>query len=76
MTNQSVSFCGPRGEMVPVEGIRLRKNGVYTIVDAEIGGAWIEVICERSDGEFCHIVEPDGMWAAYYSMPRGLTPNT
>lgn len=48
----AVSYCGPRGEMVPVEGIRLRKDGEYTVVDAEIGGAWVEVIRERSDGEF------------------------
>jgi hypothetical protein len=65
----AISVCGPRGEMVPVEGIRLRKDGVYTVVDAEIGGAWIEVIRERSDGEFCHIVEPSGMFKAYYAMP-------
>lgn len=70
--NQAISFCGPRGEMVPVEGIRLRKEGDYTIVDAEIGGAWIEVIRERSDGEFCHIVEPSGMFAAYYALPPAV----
>lgn len=69
MTNQAVSFSGPRGEMCPVEGIRLRKEGEYTVVDAEIGGSWIEVIRERSDGEFCHIVEASGMFAAYYAMP-------
>lgn len=66
----AISVCGPRGETVPVEGIRLRKEGEYTIVDAEIGGAWIEVIRERSDGEFCHIVEPGGMFKAYYAMPK------
>ena len=52
---QAISVCGPRGEMVPVEGIRLRKEGDYTIVDAEIGGTWVEVIRERSDGQFCHM---------------------
>jgi hypothetical protein len=64
-------------ESVPVMGIRLRKdgkNGEYTVVDAEIGGTWIEVIRERSDGEFCHIVEPSGMFAAYYAMPAALEP--
>ena len=51
-------------EFVPVMGIRLRKSGAYTVVDVEmIGGVWIEVIRERSDGEFCHIVEPSGMMA-------------
>ena len=56
-------------DFVPVMGIRLRKEGEYTIVDAEIGGVWIEVIRERSDGEFCHIVEPSGMMSRYYTMP-------
>lgn len=54
---------------VPVMGIRLRKDGEHTVVDAEIGGAWIEVIRERTDGEFCHIVEPSWMMAAYYTCP-------
>ena len=54
---------------VPVQGIRLRKDGEHTIVDAEIGGMWIEVIRERTDGEFCHIVEPAGMYSRYYATP-------
>lgn len=69
---QAISVAGPRGEMVPVEGIRLRKEGEYTVVDAEIGGSWVEVIRERSDGEFCHIVEPAGMFSAYYALPNDL----
>lgn len=69
MTQSTISASGPRGEMVPVEGIRLRKSGEYTVVDAEIGGTWVEVIRERSDGEFCHIVESSGMFAAYYAAP-------
>lgn len=69
MSNQAVSFAGPRGEMCPVEGIRLRKSGEHTVVDAEIGGTWVEVIRERSDGEFCHIVEASGMFSAYYKIP-------
>lgn len=59
----------PKDDFVPVMGIRLRKSGEYTVVDAEIGGAWIEVIRERSDGEFCHIVEPGGMMSRYYQQP-------
>lgn len=50
---------------VSVEGIRLRKEGKYTIVDAEVGGAWIEVIRELSDGSFDHIVNPSGISACY-----------
>lgn len=68
----AVSMSGPRGETVPVEGIRLRTEGEYTVVDAEIGGSWIEVIRERSDGAFCHIVELSGMFAAYYAQCHAL----
>lgn len=56
-------------EQIPVLAIRLRKDGEHTVVDAEIGGMWIEVIRERSDGEFCHIVEAAGMYALYYQPP-------
>lgn len=58
-----------KDEFVPVMGIRLRKAGKHTIVDAEIGGTWVEVIRELSDGEFCHIVEPSGMMERYYQEP-------
>ena len=58
-------------KFVPVMAIRLRKDGEHTVVDAEIGGAWIEVIRERSDGEFCHIVEPSGIYSRYYSLTKG-----
>lgn len=54
---------------VPVEGIRLTKEGRYTVVSAEIGGAWVEVIRELSDNQFDHIVNPSGIYARYYTMP-------
>jgi hypothetical protein len=53
--------------VVPITGIMLRNEGDYTIVEAEIGASWIEVIRERSDGPFSHIVEPTGMLAAFYA---------
>ncbi len=56
-------------DFVPVTGIHLHKDGEYTVVKAEIGGEWIEVIRERSDGEFSHIVEADGMYSRYYTEP-------
>lgn len=56
-------------DYVPVMGIRLRKIGAYTAVDAEIGGTWVEVIRERSDSEFCHIVEQNGIMESYYRPP-------
>ena len=57
-----------RENQIPVLGIRLRKDGNYTVVDAEIAGTWIEVIRERSDAEFCHIIEAHGMYDLYYSL--------
>lgn len=65
----TVSFAGPKGEMVPVEGIRLLKVGDYTIVEAEIGGVLVEVIRERSDGAFCHHVSAEGMLSRYHLEP-------
>jgi hypothetical protein len=59
----------PHYDYAPVMGIRLRKDKEYTVVDAEVGGVWIEVIRERSDGEFCHIVEASGIMARYYASP-------
>jgi hypothetical protein len=56
-------------EAVPVMGIHLYKDGPFTVVKAEIGGVWIEVIRVRSNSEFSHIVEPAGMWSGYYAMP-------
>ena len=58
-------------EFVPVMGVRLRKTGEHTVVDVETGGTWIEVIRERSDGEFCHIVEASGIYKRYYQSPAG-----
>ena len=59
---------------IPVMGIRLSKDGSDTVVDAEIGGTWIEIIRERSDSAFCHIIEPDGMYSCYYAMPSEHVP--
>ena len=81
--NQRCPECDGRGfhsatdEFAPVMAIRLRKEGEHTVVDAEIGGDWIEVIRERSDGEFCHIVEKGGIMSSYYAMPveKPLTPS-
>jgi len=60
----------PNNDFVPVMAIHLHKDGEHTVVKAEIGGAWIEVIRERSDGEFSHVVYPTGMYAAYYSADK------
>lgn len=46
---------------VPISGIHLARIGDYVIVKAEIDGEWVEVIRERHDGWFSHIVEPLGM---------------
>lgn len=62
----------PKDDFVPVMGVRLAKDGEHTVVSVEIGGTWVEVIRERSDGNFCHIVEPSGMFAAYYACPSEL----
>jgi len=55
---------------VPITGVHLYKTGDHTVVAVEIGGTWIEVIRERSDGAFSHIVETNGMYTCYYSSPK------
>lgn len=50
---------------IAVTGIWLKNIGTDVIVEAEIEGQWVEVIRERSDGIFSHIVEPGGMLNAY-----------
>ncbi len=59
-------------EQIPGLGIRLCKAGNYTVVDAEIGGAWVEITRERSDAKFCHIVEASSMYVTYYTCPPTL----
>jgi hypothetical protein len=46
---------------IPVSGVWLRKEGERVIVAVEIEGKWIDVITEREEGPFSHIVEPDGI---------------
>ena len=48
-------------DAAPVTAIRLRKEGAYTVVDAEIEGVFVEVIRQPSDWCICHIVETTGM---------------
>jgi hypothetical protein len=38
------------------ERVRLRKAGEHIMVDIDVDGSWIEVIRERADSEFDHIV--------------------
>lgn len=46
---------------VAVSGIHLLRIGEHAIVKVEIDSQWIEVIRERYDGAFSHIVEPSGI---------------
>ena len=46
---------------IEIGGVMLRKSGSDTVVEIDVGGTWYEVIRERSDGQFSHIVEPSGM---------------
>lgn len=63
-------------DYVPVTGIHLKKIGDRTIVAAEIGGQWFDVISERSEGQFSHIVETAGLWSIYFNSghPNAPTP--
>lgn len=47
-----------------VSGVWLRRIGDKAIVAVEIRGKWIDVITEDIDGNFSHIVEPNGIRSA------------
>lgn len=49
------------GKVVEVSGIHLVRIGDHVIVNAEMDEKWVEVIKERHDGAFSHIVEVGGM---------------
>jgi hypothetical protein len=53
---------------VPITGIHLYKVGGHVVVCAEIEGTWVEVIREREDGSYSHIVEAEGMRSAARGM--------
>jgi hypothetical protein len=49
---------------VPITGVHLKRIGDYAYVAVEIDGEWVDVIRERLDSNFSHIVEPGGMLKA------------
>lgn len=44
-----------------MNAIMLKSEGDYAIVEIEVNGKWIELIRERSDSPFSHIIEPAGI---------------
>jgi hypothetical protein len=39
----------------------LRAEGDYAILEIEVNGKWIQLIKERLDSPFSHIIEPSGI---------------
>ncbi len=60
-----MSFQTKIRDTFEVDGIRLRKEGDYFIVDVEIDKAWIEMIRERINGNCIHIIKPSGVQSCY-----------
>lgn len=46
---------------VTISGVHLKRIGDYAIVAVEVDGQWVDVIKEFHDGNFSHIVEPNGI---------------
>lgn len=44
-----------------ITAVWLKRLGKDAVVEIEVDGKWIEVIRERFDGAFSHIVESSGM---------------
>ena len=57
----SVLIAIPAKDSIAVQGIHLFRLGEHVIVSVEVDGKWVEVIRERRDGSFSHIVEPGGI---------------
>jgi hypothetical protein len=53
--------------LVCISGIHLKRIGDRAVVAVEYNGQWVDVISERLDGQFSHIVEPNGIFAALSS---------
>ncbi len=49
--------------LVRISAVHLVRIGDDVIVSVEIDGYWLEVIRERADGAFSHIVEGGGILA-------------
>ena len=61
----------PKPETIEISGLHLFRLDEHVIVRIEIDGLWVEVMRERYDGAFSHIVEPDGMRDAAIREVRG-----
>jgi hypothetical protein len=55
------AFAEVSEDAITITGIHLMRHSEHVCVSVEIGGKWVEVIRERHDGSFSHIVEPSGM---------------
>lgn len=51
-------------DKVEISGVHLSTVGEHVIVAVEIQGKWIEVIRERKDNAYSHIVEGPGITTA------------
>lgn len=54
---------------IEIQGIHLHRRGgesgpAKVVVSVQILGRWVDVIEEPVDGNFSHIVEPSGIYAA------------
>ena len=61
---------------IKVTGIMLRGDGRDVVVEAEIGGKWVEIIrelvtCDGAVHTVSHIVEPAGMRRAARRLTEG-----
>lgn len=49
---------------ISISAIHLKRIGDYAYISVQINGEWVNVIRERYDSNFSHIVEPGGMLKA------------
>lgn len=52
---------GPDDRPVLITGAHLKRIGENAVVSLEMNGRWVDVIAERFDGCFSHIIESCGI---------------
>lgn len=56
-------------EIIFKNALHLRAEGDYAILEIEVNGKWIELVRERLDSPFSHIIEPAGIQSAIENKP-------
>ena len=60
--------------MAEFNALMLRAEGEYAILEIEFNGKWAELIRERLDSPFSHIIEPTGIYNKVNNIDDSVIP--